>query len=91
MLLTASGQRHELHAPGHDLRAMRFRRGGDGLVVARGDRALLWRPGAGVVRVLATTPGGQQLRGADVYRGGVVLWTLDTKVVPAPVKQKRAS
>ncbi len=91
VLLTASGQRHELHAPGHDLRAMRFRRGGDGLVVARGDRALLWRPAAGILRTLATAPGGQQLRGADVYRDGVVLWTLDTVVVPPPARQQRAS
>jgi hypothetical protein len=91
VLLTASGQRHELHAPAHDLRAMRFRRGGDGLVVARGDRALLWRPAAGVLRTLATAPGGQQLRGADVYRDGVVLWTLDTQVAPPPARSRRAS
>jgi hypothetical protein len=77
VVLTGDGQRHELHAPGSDLRALRFRRGGDGLVVTRGDRALLWRPAAHDLSTLATSPPGQSLSGADVYRGGTVLWTRD--------------
>ncbi len=90
VLLTATGQRHELHAPAHDLHALRFRRGGDGLVVVRGDRAMLWRPAAGELRTLATAPAGQQLRGADVFRGDTVLWTLKPETAP-PAQQKAAS
>jgi hypothetical protein len=77
VVLTGDGQRHELHAPGSDLRALRFRRGGDGLVVTRGDRALLWRPAAHDLSTLATSPPGRSLSGADIYRGGTVLWTRD--------------
>jgi hypothetical protein len=76
-VLLSGGQRHELHAPDRDLRALRFRRGGDGLVVTRGDRVLLWRPIAHDLSTLATAPPLQTLSGADVYRGGTVLWTRD--------------
>ncbi|HWM86004.1 MAG TPA: hypothetical protein VNO33_09205 [Kofleriaceae bacterium] len=70
------GLRHELHAPSTDLRALRFRRGGDGLVVVRGDRALLWRPAAGDLRTLATSGAGRTLHAADWFRGGTLMWTL---------------
>ena len=46
---------------------------------------MLWRPAAGELRTLATAPRGQQLRGADMYRGGTVLWTLKPETArPAP-------
>jgi hypothetical protein len=77
VLLTAGGQRHELHAQNHDLQAMRFRRGGDGLIVVRGRHALLWRPDRRDLRTLASAPVGQSLRGADMYRDNTVLWTLE--------------
>jgi WD40 repeat protein len=77
VLLTDGGQRHELRAPSHDLQALRFRRGGDGLVVVRGRQAMLWRPHRRDLRTLASAPDGQALRGADLYRGGTVLWTLE--------------
>jgi hypothetical protein len=76
VVLTA-GQRRELDAPGIDLRALRFRRGGDGLVVVRGEQAHLWRPGRGTLRLLASAPAGRSLHGADIYSGGTVLWTVE--------------
>jgi hypothetical protein len=74
--LLTGGRRHEIGAPEGNLVAMRFQRGGDGLVVVRGDQVLLWRPAAGAIRTLATSQPGHDLRGADHFRGGTVLWTV---------------
>ncbi|HTE56904.1 MAG TPA: hypothetical protein VK698_38895 [Kofleriaceae bacterium] len=74
-VLLPGGVRRDLDAPGGDLRALRFRRDGEGLVAVRGDTALAWLPATGEIRVLAAARPGETLQGADVYRGGVVLWT----------------
>ena len=83
VVLTDGGKRHELRAPGNDLAGLRFRRGGDGLVVVRGDRVLLWRPAASELRTLAVGPPGQTVRAADVFAGGTALWTT-TAAPPVP-------
>lgn len=74
-VVLAGGKRHALPAPASDLRALRFRRGGDGLIAVRGDAAILWRPATGDQQVLARTDAEWALQAADVYRGGTVLWT----------------
>jgi hypothetical protein len=83
--LVTGGRRRELRAqPGAELRSLRFRRGGDGLVAVRGGEVLLWRPDAAdPVRVLARSRAGQTLLGADAFEAGPVLWTED-RTAPSP-------
>lgn len=58
-----------------DLRAMRFRTGSSGLILAVGDRAIWWQPLADTRRTLARAASEESLEGVEVFRGGTVLWT----------------
>ncbi len=71
------GARHELTTDQYDLNAMRFH--GDQLVVSMGGRALLWNPRTGAKKVLGQSGKGQTVQAADVFRGGVVLWTREMR------------
>ncbi len=54
--------------------AMRFLRGGAGLVVCRGHEVLRWNPERDEQDVLTRVDDGRELIGADVFDGGIVLW-----------------
>lgn len=69
--------RRELAAPSYDLNAMRFR--GDQLVVSMGTRVLRWNPRTGARKLLGTSPRGQTVQAADLYQGGLVLWTREIR------------
>jgi hypothetical protein len=90
-VVLAGGKRHALPAPASDLRALRFRHGGDGLIAVRGDAAILWRPATGDQHVLAQTDAEWTLQAADVYRGGTVLWTRRHDGAPPGARSKAAS
>ncbi|HEU5055721.1 MAG TPA: hypothetical protein VFU21_04325 [Kofleriaceae bacterium] len=76
-VVLAGGSKHELTAPEYDLNAMRFR--GAELVVSMGSRALLWNPATGAKNVIGRSPKGQTVQAADVYQGGVVVWTREIR------------
>lgn len=69
--------KHELTTTNYDLHAMRFR--GDELVVSMGTRALLWNPKTGARNVIGRSAKGHTVQAADVYQGGVVLWTREVR------------
>jgi hypothetical protein len=85
----ADGTLKELPAPSYDLNAMRFR--GDELVVSIGSRALLWNPKTGARNVIGKSGKGQTVQAADVYRGGVVLWTREMRRTDRVRAQKQAA
>jgi hypothetical protein len=76
-VVLAGDRKHELTAPDYDLHAMRFR--GAELVVSMGSRALLWNPTTGAKNVIGRSPKGQTVQAADVYQGGVVVWTREIR------------
>lgn len=76
-VVLADGTRRELAAKDYDLAAMRFH--GDQLVVSMGTRALLWNPRTGTTRLLARSANGQTVQAADVYQGGLILWTREIR------------
>jgi dipeptidyl aminopeptidase/acylaminoacyl peptidase len=56
------------------IKAMRFLRGGPGLLVSRGNEVIRWSPEHEETEVLARVEDGRELLGADVFDGGLVLW-----------------
>ena len=76
-VVLADAARHELASADYDLNAMRFH--GDQLVVSMGDKALLWNPTSGARKVLGQSGKGRTMQAADVYQGGVVLWTREMR------------
>jgi hypothetical protein len=76
-VVLAGGEQHELTTAEYDLNAMRFH--GDQLIVSMGGRALLWNPGTGAKKVLGQSGKGQTVQAADIYQGGVVLWTREIR------------
>lgn len=78
VVLTGS-TRHSLEAKDYDLTAMRFRAGGGGLVLAVGRKAIHWRPDTDTRTVLADAGEGRTMQGAEVYAGGVVLWSREVR------------
>lgn len=68
---------HEITTDQYDLNAMRFH--GDQLIVSMGGKALLWNPGTGARKVLGQSGKGQTVQAADIYQGGVVLWTREMR------------
>ena len=69
--------KHELSTTDYDLHAMRFR--GAELVVSMGGRALLWNPKTGAKNVIGKSAKGHTVQAADLYQGGVVLWTREIR------------
>jgi hypothetical protein len=69
--------KHELATSDYDLHAMRFH--GAELVVSMGGRALLWNPTTGARNVIGRSGKGKTMQAADVYQGGVVLWTREIR------------
>jgi len=69
--------KHELTTGSYDLNAMRFH--GDQLVVSMGSQAILWNPETGARKVLGQSGKGQTVQAADIYQGGVVLWTREVR------------
>jgi hypothetical protein len=61
----------------YDIHAMRYR--GDQLVLAMGQRAVLWNPKTGAKKVLGTTSKKQTLQAVDLYQGGLVMWTQEIR------------
>jgi hypothetical protein len=76
-VVLAGETRHELATADYDLHAMRFR--GAELVVSMGARALLWNPKTGARNVIGKSGKGHTVQAADVYQGGVVLWTREIR------------
>lgn len=76
-VVLAGGEQHELTTDQYDLNAMRFH--GDELVVSMGGRALQWNPATGARNVLGKSGKGQTVQAADIYQGGVVLWTREIR------------
>lgn len=87
-VVLADGTRRELAAKDYDLSAMRFH--GDQLVVSMGSRALLWNPKTGTTRLLARSPKGQTVQAADLYQGGLVLWTREIRRLDQRRAQKKS-
>ena len=88
-VVLAGGTRHELATADYDLHAMRFH--GRELVVSMGSRALLWNPAAGTRKVLGRSPKGHTVQAADVYQGGVVLWTREIRRTDRRRAQRNAA
>lgn len=78
-VVLAGEARHAFAAADYDLSAMRFRAGGDGLVLAVGRKAIHWRPDTDARTVLADAGADRTMQGADVYDGGVVTWSLEVR------------
>lgn len=69
--------RHELASSEYELNALRFH--GRELVVSIDGKALLWNPKTGAKKVLGTSGKGRTMQAADLYQGGVVLWTREVR------------
>jgi hypothetical protein len=71
----AGGRSFHLDAArGAPIRAVRFRAGGGGLVVATGERALLWNAARDRSTELARAEDGETIDAVDVFAGGTVTW-----------------
>ena len=70
------GEERTLAAGGAPIVAMRFLQASPGLIVTRGREVLRWSPERGEVETITTLDDdGRELVGADVFDGGIVLWT----------------
>ncbi|UQA63074.1 PD40 domain-containing protein [Polyangium aurulentum] len=70
------GEERTLEAEGAPIAAMRFLQASPGLIVSRGREVLRWSPARGEVEGITTLDdAGKGLLGADVFDGGIVLWT----------------
>jgi hypothetical protein len=70
------GEEHTLAAGGAPIVAMRFLQASPGLIVTRGREVLRWSPERGEIETMTTLDdNGRELIGADVFDGGIVLWT----------------
>lgn len=72
-----NGEERELAAgEGAPIVAMRFLQASPGLVVTRGREVLHWSPEQNAVETITTLDDdGRDLLGADLFDGGIVLWT----------------
>jgi len=70
------GEERSLASEGAPIAAMRFLQASPGLIVSRGREVLRWSPSRDEVEVITTLDDeGKELIGADVFDGGIVLWT----------------
>jgi hypothetical protein len=70
------GKERELAAEGTPIAAMRFLQASPGLIVTRGREVLHWNPEQDTVEAIsALDDDGRELIGADIFDGGIVLWT----------------
>jgi dipeptidyl aminopeptidase/acylaminoacyl peptidase len=72
---TRGSERRELMAPGGDLEAMRFIQAGAGLIVSRGREVIVWTPEQERAEPIAAADEEHALLGADLFAGGLLLWT----------------